>query len=206
MIKFLVLIFAISTYATPLIHIAEDSTAQNLFILSKKYAQNLLVNNGNVYLIPKECQIERYFGGISEGDIQTIEVPVRTEKLVITQEVFEAKSSKVIEEKIRQEKIVSLVEGKVSKAFLDDNEGRSFGGASEVELDLSYQKNAVIRDIIHAQVEDKASVALLHVEVKIPSCRLLEDGSGYMLYSTVSPQFYESNHLSNIVETTVMFK
>ena len=45
--------------------------------------------------------------------------------------MFEAKDTTVIEKKIEQEKAVLLVEGKISKAFLDDKEGRGFGGESE---------------------------------------------------------------------------
>jgi len=164
---FVFLLLTLTVYSAELIRISGNTTPANLEDLSMKYKQMLLLNSNNVYLIPKECQLERYFGGASQGQLNLVNTLTQTEAIPATQEVFEAKDTAVIKKKIEQEKAVLLVEGKVSKAFLEDKEGRSFGGASEMPLDLSSQ-----------QITDKKNPLVNNTEInQCPSCQLLEDGS-----------------------------
>ena len=71
----------LTAYSAELIHISKDSTPENLEVLSAKYAQMLLVNSNNVYIIPKECQLERYFGGASQGELNLVNTQVQTEAI-----------------------------------------------------------------------------------------------------------------------------
>ncbi len=190
------LLLSLTVYSAELIRISGDSTPENLEILSTTYKQMLLINSNDVYLIPKECQLERYFGGASQGQLNLLNTLTQTEAIPATQEVFEAKDTAVIKKKIEQEKAVLLVEGKVSKAFLDDKDGRSFGGASEMPLDLSSQK-----------IVDKKNPLVNNTEInQRPSCQLLENGSGYKLYFTTNPQLYSNRKFISIENDTIFFK
>ena len=190
------LLLSLTVYSAELIHVSGNSTPENLEVLSAKYKQMLLINSNDVYLIPKECQLERYFGGASQGQLNLVNTLTQTEAIPATQEVFEAKDTAVIEKKIEQEKAVLLVEGKVSKAFLEDKEGRSFGGASEIPLDLSSQ-----------QIADKKNPVVNNAKMnQRPSCQLLDNGSGYKLYFTTNPQFYSNRKFISIVNDTIFFK
>jgi hypothetical protein len=198
-------LLSLTAYSAELIHISGDSTPENLEVLSAKYAQTLVVDTNNVYLIPKECQLERYFGGASQGELHLIHTQERTETLAPTQEVFEAKDTTVIEKKIEQEKAVLLVEGKVSKAFLDDTEGRGFGGESELPLDMSSQKDQVIVETLKNTVTNNP-IAETSKSVQHPSCKLLDNGSGYQLYSATNLRFYSDREFIPIVNDTILFK
>lgn len=199
------LLLSLTAYSAGLIHISGDTTAENLEALSVKYAQILLINSDDVYLIPKECQLERYFGGASQGELNLVHTQVQTQAITLTQEVFEAKDTAVIEKKVEQEKAVLVVEGKVSKAFLDDKEGRGFGGASEVALDLSSQKNQVIANSLK-NMDNKDDIVKTVKSKQHPTCQLLENGSGYKLYSTTNPRIYFNKEFIPVVNDTIVFK
>ena len=128
----LLLLSLASCYGAELTYISNDTGIKNLESLENKYKQALLINEARVYLITKECQLKRYFGAASEGELKLVQIPRHTETILITQEVFEAKDEKEIQEKIETEKSISLIEGRVAKAFLEDKEGRGFGGFSEI--------------------------------------------------------------------------
>jgi len=201
----LLLACTVSTFATELIYISNDSKAENLQKLEETYKQKLLINEGYVYLIPTDCRLNRYFGGASNGNLQLTKNPEQTKEIVITQAVFEAKSETEITKKIEVEKSIALVEGKVSKAFLDDKEGRGFGGASEVPLDFSFQKTKATS--VNMTPAKKHKVIKEDAKPYVhPSCELLEDGSGYVLSNTKEAQFYSNTKLEAISETTILFK
>lgn len=194
--KRFLLLAGITAYAAPLIHLSSQGTPENLAMLSAKYQQPLLVGGSNVYLIPGECQVERYFGGASEGVLNLVQGPVRTEALLTTQAVFDAKEEKEIVKKIELENTVAIAQGNIAKAFLEDNEGRSFGGASEVPLILD---NEIVPSVIH---KDTAGAAK---PMQVPSCKLLNDGSGYTIDAVSNAQFYFNGTLTPITNDTVLF-
>jgi len=208
----LLLACTMSTFATELIYISNDTNAENLQKLEETYKQKLLLNNSYVYLIPSDCRLNRYFGGASNGNLQLTKNPEQTKQIIITQAVFEAKSETEITEKIEVEKSIALVEGKVSKAFLDDKEGRGFGGASEVPLDFSFQKIKATSVNMVAATEHKVIKKDVRSETDFrkpyvhPSCALIEDGSGYVLSNTKEAQFYSNAKLENISKSTILFK
>ena len=194
-----------SFYAYELIYISDDSNIQSLKSLEKNYRQTLLINEKKVYLIPSDCRLERYFGGTSQGLVKLGKRPEQTQEIVLTQEVFEAKDETVIKEKIEIEKSIALVEGKVSKAFLDDKEGRGFGGASEIPLDFTFQKIAAKQSNmkVSKRLEPMIKDARKHQH---PSCQLLENGSGYTLEHLNKAQFYSQEIFSPIIKNSVLFK
>lgn len=194
--KLFFLLAGITANAAPLIYLSSQGTPQNLAMLSAKYQQPLLVGENNVYLIPSECQVERYFGGASEGVLNLVEGPVRTEALLTTQAVFDAKEAKEIVKKIELENRVAIAQGKIAKAFLEDNEGRSFGGASEVPL---VWPNEISPSVMHKGTAGET------IQSQVPSCQLLHDGSGYTIDAVSNAQFYFNGTFTPIANDTVLF-
>lgn len=193
-----------SVSAHELIYISNHTDPKNLSHLQNTYKQTLLINDKKIYLIPSDCRLERYFGGASQVPVKLSKAPEQTQKISITQEVFEAKDESIIKEKINVEKSIALVEGKISKAFLDDQEGRGYGGASQVPLDFTFQKIAA------TQVHMKPTTKEKSVKVKTrpsqhPSCQLLNDGSGYQLRYIKDAYIYSDKSLHPISDTTILF-
>ena len=193
----LILLAGISTYAGDLIFLSNDITAQNLEILSAKYAQILVLDDNGAYLVPSECKSERYFGGASEGVLNLVKGPMRTETVLNTQEVFEAKEAKQIVKKIELDKTFAIAEGKISKDFLEDKEGRGFGGASEVPL--------VIRNEIQTSTPNVAVKALAKQSQR-PSCQILSDGSGYKIDALNNGRLYINGKITPMHNDTVSFQ
>ncbi|MDP1785685.1 MAG: hypothetical protein Q8K81_09705 [Sulfuricurvum sp.] len=195
--KFFLLLVSVASYSADLIHVSNDSTPKNLQMLSEKYQQILLINDDAVYLIPSECQSERYFGGASQGVLNLVQGPTRTETVLNTQEVFEAKNEKEIIKKIELEKTFAIAEGKVSKDFLEDKDGRGFGGASEMPL--------VIHNEIQSAVQEKSGLRDTK-QIQRTSCQLLQDGSGYKIHSMSNGQLYFNGKFTFVVNDTVLFQ
>lgn len=195
---FFFFIASFSAYCADLIYLSNDTSPNNLQTLNSKYQQTLLLSESSVYLLPSQCQSERYFGGASEGVLNLIKGSIRTETVLNTQEVFEAKNEKEIIKKIELEKTFAIAEGKISKDFLEDKEGRGFGGASEVPL------------IIHNEIESTLSPNIVIKEPKKdlqrPRCELLQDGSGYKITSLDNGRLYINGAFSSIVDNTVLFR
>lgn len=192
---FFLLLASIAANSADLIYLSDDTSASNLEILNTKYQQTLLLSDSGVYLIPIECQSERYFGGASEGVLNLIKRPIRTETVLNTQEVFEAKDEKDIIKKIELDKTFAIAAGKVSKNFLEDKEGRGYGGASEVPLIIHNEAQANISETSRAKKE-----------VKHPGCQLLQDGSGYKIVPLDNGRLYSNGTVSGIVNNTVLFR
>lgn len=191
---FFLLMASIAANSADLIHLSDDASAGNLEILYTKYRQTLLLSDNSVYLIPSECQSERYFGGASEGVLNLIKGPIRTETVLNTQEVFEAKDEKDIIKKIELDKTVAIAAGKISKNFLEDKEGRGYGGASEIPL------------IINNNIDPAVSETLVTVDaVNRPACQLLQDGSGYAIAPLNNGRLYIDGVVSPVVNNTVLF-
>ena len=194
---FLILLAGISSYAGELIYISSDITPKNLETLHAKYQQMLILDENGVYLVPSECRSERYFGGASEGVLTLVKGPIRTEAVLNTQEVFEAKEEKQIIEKIEQDKRFALAEGKITKDFLEDKEGRGFGGASEMPL--------VIRNEVEP-ITPKVVIAAKPKPHKRPSCQILLNGSGYKIDPLTNGRLYVDGKTIPIVENTISFE
>lgn len=195
--QLLILLAGVSAYAGNLIYLSSEVSPKNLEILSIKYGQALVVEDNGVYLVPTECRSERYFGGASEGVLNLIKGPIRTETVPNTQEVFEAKEEKQILNRIELDKTFAMAEGKISKDFLEDKEGRGFGGASEVPL--------VIRNEIEP-VATKVAVKAQAKQSQRPSCQILMDGSGYKFDALNNGRLYINGKITPIHNDTVSFQ
>ncbi len=201
------LVYVMVLYADmqQLVYVSNDANEKNLENLYEKYKKTLLINDRKVYLIPSDCLLERYFGGTSQGRLILSKKPQQTEEILVTQEVFEANDVSVIKEKIETDKSLALIEGKVPKAFLDDKEGRGFGGASETPLDFSFQKleaKKVHMKPATQQVNIEPSPkAYLH-----PTCKLLKNGSGYVLEHINNATFYSNRSFQPIKNPIITFK
>ncbi len=203
---FALVLFALAnTYANELIYISNNTSDDNLKELHQKYGQNLVINDLKIYLVPSDCRLERHFGGASEGTLKLSKAPQQTQDIVITQEVFEAKDETVISQKIELEKSIALIEGKVPKAFLDDKEGRGFGGASEIPLDFTFQK-AQAKKTYMKPLQESSLVTEEISSSQHPSCRLLSDGSGYLLEHIKAAQLYSDSGIRPIIDSIVRFK
>lgn len=194
---FAFLLASVTVYSADLIYLSSDASAKNLEMINAKYQQTFLVSDGGVYLIPSECQSERYFGGASEGVLNLINGPIRTETVLTTQDVFEAKEEKQIIKKIELDKTFAIAEGKISKDFLEDREGRGYGGASETPLIMH---NEIIPLIVKASV--KAEVK----EIQRPNCEILNDGSGYKIGGMTNARLYTNGKMIQVVNDTVLFQ
>lgn len=200
---FLFSLFLISwAQATELIYVSNDISQSNLNSLESTYMQKLLINDKRVYLIPSDCRLERYFGGASEGKVNLSKAPERTEEILLTQEVFEEQDETEIIEQLEVEKSISLVEGKVSKAFLDDEDGRGFGGSSEVPLDFTFQKAKATSSNMKPEKKQKKLVVKAKA-YQHPQCKLTKDGSAYELLFIQEAQFYEKGVFYKITKTSI---
>jgi len=200
----LALLCTSSMYAVTLPYISNTSDEARLKELSQKYKQELLINDGKVYLIPSDCRLNRYFGGASELKVKLAKRPEQTEDIVITQEVFEAKDEETIKESIEVQKSISLVEGKVSEEFLMDKEGRGFGGASELPLNYSFQKIKAVKVNMTPAKKQKPIVEDAK-PYQHPTCRILEDGSGYKIENLKNAQFYKNGNIEDIKNENIKF-
>jgi hypothetical protein len=203
--NFLLLLLTISALSGyELTYISNDTTQQSLKGLQATYKQTLLVNDKRVYLIPSDCRLERYFGGASQADVILSKTPKQAQNVIITQAVFEAKDESTVKESIEAEKSIALVEGKVSKAFLDDNEGRGYGGASQLPLDFTFQKIAATQVHMKPEVQNKPKASNVK-PYQHPSCQLLDNGSGYQLEHIKDAYLYFDQRLHPISDPTILF-
>lgn len=202
---FLLLLALSSLSAHELIYISNDPSPENLNDLQETYKQVLLVNEKKVYLIPSDCRLERYFGGASQLPVKLSKAPEQTQKIILTQEVFESKDESIIKEQLEVEKSIALVEGKVAKAFLDDKEGRGYGGASQVPLDFTFQKITATQ----AHMKPEIRIEPKKDEMKPyqhPTCQLLDDGSGYRLEHINDARLFIDRKLSPVSNNSILFR
>ena len=196
--KLFLFLASVSVYSADLIYLSNDVSQANIELIAQKYQKPLLLGESGVYLIPSECQSERYYGGASEGILNIVKGPMRAESVLTTQEVFEAKDEKEIVKKIELDKTFAIADGKVAKDFLEDKEGRGYGGASEIPLIIHNEiKVPVIKEVEKTQPKAK---------IQHPTCQMLSNGSGYKVGSLENGRLYENGAFSSIENNTVLFR
>jgi len=186
---FYLLLLKVSLFSANLILISNSTEKENLKTLMHRYKTDIIINDNQAYIIPEKCRLVRYFGGLSQSESTIVKTIKYTSSMKITEDIFEAVNEEDIEKHIQKQKITDLVEGKVAKEFLEDTKGHLLGGLSETPLDLSKQK------ILTKEINN----------YKSPSCKLLEDGSGYKLYVNKSAKLYTKDGLKSISQTVVLF-
>lgn len=169
---------------------SDTSSSQKLF---SKYRQDLFIAENNIYLIPTSCTLKRGFGGASQGELQLTKAPVQTEKLIITEEIFEADSTDELAKEIESKKSVQLILGKKAEEFLADNEGRGFGGFSQNPLNLDKQKESHV-------ISKKESKQ----QKETFECHLMDNGLGYTI--NASGKIYTKDGIIEIKEQQVLFQ
>ncbi|OHE00973.1 MAG: hypothetical protein A3K14_06290 [Sulfurimonas sp. RIFCSPLOWO2_12_FULL_36_74] len=184
-----------SLSAFELIHISNSVELDSLKELQDKYKKDIVISDSRAYIVPSECLLVRHFGGLSQNRVNIVGQELQSGYLSITQEVFEAKDFQTIKKEIEKQKISDGVEAKVAKAFLDDKDGHLFGGLSQGAIDLRAQK-----EVVKERSKEKAQESYKH-----PSCKLLDDGSGYMLFDAKDAKLYKSDEIKPLQTSTILF-
>jgi hypothetical protein len=184
-----------SLSAFELIHISNSVEQESLKELQERYKKDIVISDNRAYIVPSECLLVRHFGGLSQNRVNIVGQELQNGYLSVTQEVFEAKDVQTIKKEIQKQKISDTVEAKVAKAFLDDKEGHLFGGLSQGNVDLRAQKEVV-------KERNKEAV---QESYKHPTCKLLDDGSGYMLFDAKDAKLYKNNEIKPLQTSTILF-
>lgn len=184
-----------SLSAFELIHVSNSIQPESLKELQERYKKDILISDSRAYIVPSECLLVRHFGGLSQNRVDIVGEELQNGYLSVTQEVFEAKDVQTIKKEIQKQKISDTVEAKVAKAFLDDKDGHLFGGLSQGNVNLKAQKE-VVREI---------SKEIVQESYKHPTCKLLDDGSGYMLYDTKDAKLYTNDKIKDIQNINILF-
>ena len=188
-----VLTSVVSLSAYELIYISNSVDLQNLQKLKEKYKKDIVISDNRAYLVPSECLLERYFGGLSQNRVELPNSELYYSSHAVNEKIFDAKDEKEIEEEIAKQKINDTIEAKEAKEFLEENSGRLYGGLSNGAIDFEAQKKVVKEDI-------KENITYKH-----PECRVLDDGSGYEIYGAKNIQLYNSQNIINTKER-ILFK
>lgn len=168
--------------AVELMHISNETDSKTIEKLFLKYKKEIVVSGAKAYIVPSECLLVRHFGGLSQGNLSIAGKELHNGYLSMTQEVFEAKDVAAIKKEIEKQKISDTIEAKGAKAFLEESDGHLFGGLSQGEVNLQEQKQLVATV---SETDKRAEQKGTH-----PSCKLLEDGSGYMLFGIKDARIY----------------
>ena len=178
-----------SLSAYELIHISNSVDLQNLQKLNEKYKKDIVISDNRAYLVPSECLLDRYFGGLSQNIVDLPNSELYYSSHAINEKIFDAKDEKEIEEEIAKQKINDTIEAKEAKEFLEESSGRLYGGLSNGAVNLEAQKKVV-------NEEPKESMTYKH-----PECRVLDDGSGYEIVGAKNIKFYSNQKIIDVKES-----
>lgn len=93
----------------------------------------------NIYANSAKDDSTRFFGGYSQNEVKLIKSNTYTAPLVVTEGVFNAKSSDDIDKVVQRQQEADIASGKTAKEFLEDRTGHLFGGLSQNRINLSEQ-------------------------------------------------------------------
>ncbi len=182
-----------SLSAYELIHISNSVDLQSLKELGQKYKKDVVISDRRAYLIPSECLLDRYFGGLSQNRVELPNSDLYHSSYAVNEKIFDAKDDQEVEEEIIKQKISDTIQAKEAKEFLEENNGHLYGGLSEGVVDLGAQKNIV-------KAAPQESKTYRH-----PECRVLDDSSGYEIYGAKNIQIYSNEKIIDIKES-ILFK
>lgn len=197
--KIFISIATITLYlgAAELIHVSNSVDEKSLDALYSKYKKDIVISESRAYIVPSECLRVRHFGGLSQNSIEIVGKELQNGYISMTQELFEAKDVSVVKEEIEKQKISDAIEAKEAKAFLQESDGHLYGGISQGTVDLQEQK------IVVSKVEQKSKSQ--NIETRHPTCKLIDDGSGYTIFDAGSTKIYNGNAIIDINER-VLFR
>lgn len=196
-IIFSLTILTVYLSAFDLIYVSNSVEISNLKAIQDRYKKDIVISDSRAYIVPSECLLARHFGGLSQNRVNIAGEELQNGYLSVTQEVFEAKDAKTIKKEIEKQKISDNIEAKVAKAFLDDASGHLFGGLSQGSVDLSKQKE-IVKESTKEIIKDSKNN-------KHPTCKLLDDGSGYILFDIKDAKLYTNDEIKPL-ESTISFK
>lgn len=194
-------ILASALSAFELIHISNSTDEKSLSELSERYKKEIVISDNRAYLVPSECLLERHFGGLSQNRVDIAGEELQNGYLAVTEEVFEAKDAEAIKKEIEKQKISDAIEAKVAKAFLDDKDGHLFGGLSQGSVDLKEQTKIVKEASREPSEQGKAKGESL----KNPTCKISDDGSGYILEEIKDAKLYKNGKIEPIANGFILF-
>lgn len=93
----------------------------------------------NIYASSLIEENKRYFGGYSQNKVILIKSTIHTAPLVVTEEVFNAKSPDDIDRAVEKQQLADIAKGITAKEFLEDRAGHLYGGFSENKINLLNQ-------------------------------------------------------------------
>lgn len=189
--------------AFELIHVSNSIDEKSLGELNERYKKDIVISGNRSYIVPSECLLVRHFGGLSQNRVEMAGKEFQNGYLSVTQEVFEARDVQTIKKEIEKQKISDTIEAKVAKAFLDDTDGHFFGGLSQGSIDLGAQKE-VVKQIVQKQREEGKKEIAKEGE-KNPTCKLLDDGSGYILFDAKDAKLYTNDEIKLLQTSTILF-
>jgi len=195
-VKALLIITTVIGYlgAAELIHVSNNIDNKSLDELYSKYKKEIVISNNRAYLVPSECLLVRHFGGVSQNSVEVVGKELQNGYLSMTQELFEANDINVVKQEIEKQKISDVIEAKEAKAFLQESDGHLYGGISQGRVDLEEQK-IVIREIEHKSKIDENRAN--------PTCKLLNDGSGYTIFGVYDTKIYNGSTLKSVKESVL---
>lgn len=177
-----------SLSAYELIYISNSVDLQSLEKLSQKYKKDVLISDSRAYLVPSECLLERYFGGLSQNKVELPNSELYNSSYTVNEKIFDAKDAQDIAQEIKKQKISNTIEAKEAKEFLEESSGHLYGGLSQGAVNLEVQKN-VVKDA------PKEGIAYKH-----PECRVLENGSGYEIQGAKNLKLYSNQKIIELQE------
>lgn len=180
--------------AAELIHVSNNIDNKSLDELYSKYKKEIVISNNRAYLVPSECLLVRHFGGVSQNSVEVVGKELQNGYLSMTQELFEANDINVVKQEIEKQKISDAIEAKEAKAFLQESDGHLYGGISQGRVDLEEQK-IVIKEIEHKSKIDENRAN--------PTCKLLNDGSGYTIFGVDDTKIYNGSTLKSVKESVL---
>lgn len=192
-----------SLSAFELMHVSNYTDEKSLGELNERYKKDIVISGNRAYIVPSDCLLVRHFGGLSQNRVEVVGKELQNGYLSVTQEVFEAKDVQTIKKEILKQKISDTIEAKVAKAFLDDADGHLFGGLSQGSVDLGAQKEIVKQSVQEQREESKKEIA--KEGEKNPTCKLLVDASGYMLFDTKDAKLYTNDEIKLLQTPTILF-
>lgn len=190
--------------AFELIHVSNSTDEKSLGELNERYKKDIVISDNRAYIVPSDCLLVRHFGGLSQNRVEVVGKELQNGYLSTTQEVFEAKDVQTIKKEILKQKISDNIEAKVAKAFLDDADGHLFGGLSQGSVDLGAQKEIVKQSAQQQKLESKQDS--VKEGEKNPTCKLLDDGSGYIFFDAKDAKIYKNNQVFSLKDVQVLFE
>ena len=89
-----------------------------------------------LFLFANDVKNTRFFGGLSENEVNLVKSEKYATPKIKTEKIFEAKKPEDIETEVIKKKVKESKKGKFAKAFAKETDGHLFGGLSQNPVNL----------------------------------------------------------------------